>query len=146
MEFLKKAVWPLVQYDGFPCPPAIFWQFGGSVVCASTPLKKRVYQIHPLLRTSCIQFPFELKPLSAGPRWRSICNVANTKWHLSQRHLHSRNLGRSAWDLRSRVQAMAALGIENHGIFGLLNHMHSVSELRPKSFSSFAVEFKCSGW
>ena len=41
---------------------------------------------------------------------------------------------------------MAALDIGNHGIFGLLNHMHSVSELRPKSFSSFAVEFKCSGW
>lgn len=36
-----------------------------------------------LLRMSCIQFPFELKPLSAGPRWRSVRSVARTKWHLS---------------------------------------------------------------
>lgn len=35
MEFRKKAVWPLVQYVGFPCPPAISCQFGGLVVCAS---------------------------------------------------------------------------------------------------------------
>ena len=84
MEFLKKAVCPLVQCDGFPCPPAISWQFGGSVVCASTPMKESdAYPIQLLLRMSCIPFPFELKPLSAGPRWRSVCSVATMKWHLS---------------------------------------------------------------
>lgn len=45
------------------------WRLSG--VCFK---EKEEYPIK-LLRMSFIQFPFELKPLSAGPRWRSVCGI-----------------------------------------------------------------------